>query len=279
MFGYIVINQEELKMREYKRYRSFYCGVCRALEKRHGKKGKITLSYDAAFLAILLNGLYELPLTEEQHFCMTHPLKKQDMVSNVIVDYAADMGILLTYYKLLDDWTDEHDSRSRALAKSFAKDAERVATDWPKQSEAVKKAIADLSAYEKSGQHDLDEVSAFTGEMMGEIFLYKEDEWAPYLRRMGFYLGKFLYLLDAFDDLEKDRKKGCYNPWEPYEKKKDFPAFVENTLTMMMASCASDFEKLPILQDAELLRNILYSGVWIRFNEAVKRRSEKGDRS
>ena len=73
--------------------------------------------------------------------------------------------------------------------------------------------------------------------------------------------------MDAYEDLEKDRKKGNYNPWEPYSRRKDFDAFAENTLMMMMAECAKEFEKLPIVQDIDILRNIIYSGVWNKYRE------------
>ena len=95
LFGYVTVNQYELKIRDYKRYRSFYCGLCRSLQKRFGIRGQVILPYDMVFVDILLNGLYEIPLDEEDRFCAAHPSRKQHMVSNEITDYAADMGILL----------------------------------------------------------------------------------------------------------------------------------------------------------------------------------------
>ena len=103
MFGYITANREEMKIRDFKRYRSYYCGLCHALADRYGKTGQLTLTYDMTFLVILLNGLYEEPLTSIRKRCMVHPAEKQDMVFNRITDYAADMSMLLTYYKLMDD--------------------------------------------------------------------------------------------------------------------------------------------------------------------------------
>ena len=275
MFGYVTVNKDELKIKDYNRYHSYYCGLCRSLQLRHGKKGQVTLSYDMVFLDILLNGLYETPLTYEKRSCMLHPLQKHEMVFNELTDYTADMGLLLTYFKLLDNWKDEKDVKSRGFARSLMKDIVGIDVKWPRQSRAVRTCIHQLNGYEATGEYDLDKVSGLTGTMLGELFVYKEGDWSNELRKMGLYLGKFIYLLDAFEDLDKDLKKKDYNPWKPIMDRKDFDATVENTLTMMMADCAKEFEKLPIVQDVEILRNILYSGVWTKYALVRKKRDEK----
>lgn len=275
MFGYVIANRDELKIRDYKRYRSFYCGLCHSLRSQFGKKGQITLSYDMTFLDILLNALYEEPLQEDRQNCILHPLEKHDMLFNSISDYTASMGLLLTYYKLLDNWQDDKDSKSRTFAKSLRNDVVKINEKWIRQSKAVSSSIQKLSEYENHREYDLDTVSGLSGTMLGELFVYREDEWAAELRRMGFYLGKYIYLLDAYEDLEKDLKKQEYNPWTPFMSRKDYDALVENTLTMMMAECAKSFERLPIVQDVEILRNIIYSGVWTQYAIVKRKRDEK----
>ena len=273
MFGYVTINQDELKIRDYKRYRSFYCGLCRSLQKRYGIKGQVILPNDMVFVDILLNGLYEEPLVEEDRFCVVHPAKKQHMAYNGITDYCADMGMLLAYYKLLDDEYDEKKPLSASKARIVRHLAERISDAWPRQAEAVTKYVHDLRSCEEKNVNNLDEVSGLSGKALGEIFIREEDTWSDFLRRMGFFLGKFVYLMDAYEDLDKDRKKKNYNPWFFYEDRKDFDAIVENSLTMMMAECAKEFEKLPIVQDIDILRNIVYSGVWNRYRK-IRKESE-----
>jgi len=265
LFGYVTINRDELKIREYNRYRSFYCGLCRSLQKRCGIRGQAILPNDMVFVSMLLNGLYELPLQEEDHFCAAHPSKKQHMAFNSITDYAADMGVLLAYYKLLDDVQDEKKRRIPARARLLRRFTERIRQEWPRQAKAVEDYVRKLGELEKKNADDLDAVAGLSGEALGEIFVMKEDAWAGFLRRMGFFLGKYVCLMDAYEDLDKDLKKGNYNPWVFYRDRKDFDALVENTLTMMMAECAKEFEKLPIVQDTDILRNIIYSGVWNRY--------------
>lgn len=120
---------------------------------------------------------------------------------------------------------------------------------------------------------NLDEVSGYFGEIMAEILVYCQDEWEAELRRIGFFLGKFIYLMDAFEDVEKDAKTGNYNVFVQEYRKEDFARRTEQILSMMMAECSRAFERLPIVENVEILRNILYSGVWCRY-ELVKRKRE-----
>ena len=110
--------------------------------------------------------------------------------------------------------------------------------------------------------------------MMAEIFVYKKDVWEKTLRRIGFFLGKFIYLMDAYDDLEEDRKKHCYNPLIRICEEEDFEERIRGILCMMIAECSAEFEKLPCLLDVDILRNILYDGVWNRYRLIQMKKQE-----
>ncbi len=125
---------------------------------------------------------------------------------------------------------------------------------------------------------DIDKMSGCFGKIMEEIFAYREDMWEPTLRRMGFYLGKFIYLLDAYEDVEKDVENENYNPFTGDYIIKGFEERVRQILIMMLAESCREFEKLPIIKYADILRNILYSGVWCRFEEVSKKRREERER-
>ena len=107
MFGYIVMNKPEIKMKDFDMYRTFYCGLCRELREKYGISGQITLSYDMTFVIMLLSGLYEPKTYKGTTRCILHPVRKQPVRKNVMTEYCADMNILLTYYKCLDDWNDD----------------------------------------------------------------------------------------------------------------------------------------------------------------------------
>ena len=267
MFGYVTVNKQDLTIGGYERYRAYYCGLCRTLNGRYGRKGQFLLSYDLTFLTILLEGVYEDPLADEMHRCVPHPAKSHRMLFNTITEYTADMCVLLSYYHLQDDWEDDRRAAGLAGVKLLQKDLRRIESLYPRQARAVRECVHQLSVYEKENESSLDKTAGLTGHMLSEIFAFREDTWTDELMEVGFYLGKFIYLLDAYKDLAKDRKRGKYNVWAHYADRKDFEALVENTLTMMMAEAARYFERLPIVQDADILRNVLYSGVWQKFRE------------
>lgn len=278
MFGYVMANSEELKIKEYKTYRSYYCGLCAALKKRHGLKGQLTLNYDMVFLALLLTGLYE---PETQFFmkrCPVHPFEKHQTGANEMLDYVADMNILLAYHSLEDGWQDDHNILKKTAATLLKRRYRKVAAKYPKKAEAVVSYINNLSACQKKNVNNIDEVAGLTGEMMSELFCYKQDEWEMSLRKIGFYLGKFVYLLDAYDDLDDDIKKKQYNIWLSYMEEENFDNRVEAILDMMMAECCREFEMLPILQDVNILRNILYAGVFNKYALRRQQREQKNEK-
>ena len=271
MFGYVTINREELKIKDMRRYQSFYCGICRELKDRHGSLSRITLTYDMTFLAILLTGLYEGEKKEGCGRCLLHPLKKHPYLQNAYTAYAADMNLLLSYYNLLDNWFDERKPLSYTAARALRKEFLAVCKRYPRQDRAVKRYMKLLGRCEQKNSCNLDRGAGLTGELMGEIFVYRQDAWEEILRRLGFFMGKFIYLMDAYDDLEKDIRKGNYNPWVFTCRREDFMKDSEQILTMMMSECAREFEKLPIVEYVDILRNVLYSGIWTKY-EIVKRK-------
>ena len=109
-------------------------------------------------------------------------------------------------------------------------------------------------------------MSGCFGELMAELFDYKQDHWSPELRSLGFHLGKFIYLMDAYDDLARDKRKGAYNPLKTMSEQPGYEEEMREIFELLLARCAKCFERLPCVEDADLLRNILYSGVWLKYN-------------
>ena len=281
MFGYINVNSQELSEENKQMYRSYYCGLCRSLRDFCGAKGQVLLNYDMTFLVVLLTGLYE-PKTENAQFtCMVHPVKKRLYRTNEIQDYAAQMNVLLAYYNLVDDWKDDKSYTKKTFAAMLKSDYERVAENYPRQTKAVERYIEKLAEYEENKETNIDLVAGLTGEMLGEIFAWREDEWYDELRTLGFYLGKFVYLMDAYEDFRQDEKKDSYNPlrFMETEDEQEFETLCRLMMTSMMSECAKSFERLPILLHADILRNILYSGVWSKYEYLQLKRKKKKNRN
>lgn len=317
MFGYVNINKAELKMKDFYKYKAYYCGLCKTLKDRFGRFGQLTLSYDMTFLIILLSSLYESGTKQESKRCMVHPVRSHAVLRNEITEYVADMNIVLTYHHLKDDWQDEKSFAGLAGSKVLEGAYKRINKCYPRQCELIRKSLdrlkeleVDYSSNKKldveensqinkkaeknlenpaeiemkiqaiyqsdnviNEEAELDLVSRCFGELMAALFVYKEDVWKNSLEKIGFYLGKYIYILDAYDDLQQDKKSGSYNPLIPVHTSKDFEADIERFLTMMMAECTQEFEKLPCLQDIDILRNILYSGVWTKYEKISKDRN------
>ena len=233
MFGYITLNKPEMKVKNLEAYQACYCGLCHELQHRFGVKAQLLLSYDCTFLTLLLDGVYEPEAAERSVRCLRHP-----------------------------------------IVRAYAKDYRKLKSLWPRQEKAIRRAVADLSRLEHEpvpeGKDEilqkLDQAAACTGRFLAEVCAPRNDLWAEDLRGVGFYLGKFIYILDAWDDRKKDQKSGNYNLLAALEAEEPEYAgeIVKEVLCDMAARCCRSFERLPIVKNVEILRNILYSGIWVK---------------
>lgn len=267
MFGYVTANELELKLKDYKKYKAYYCGLCQSLKNQYGLSGQVTLTYDMTFAIMLLTSLYESETKTETHRCIVHPVKKQVMLRNEITDYAADMNLILAYYHLKDDWNDEKSVKSLAGKLILEYKVRKAILKYPRQCKVIKEELSKLSAYEKENVMEIDYPAGCFGRLMAELFIFKKDHWEEILRNFGFYLGKFIYIMDAYDDLEKDIKEGSYNPLKELSKLETYEEQCYQMLLMMMGECAAEFEKLPCVLDVDILRNIIYDGVWKQYRK------------
>jgi hypothetical protein len=271
MFGYVAANREKLNEDQEKYYKACYCGLCRTLGKEHGAKSRITLNYDMTFLVLILSSVYNIKVVEKgQERCVAHPLDKHDYWYNDITKYASDMNILLTYFNFLDDWEDDRSLLALGEAKVYHKEFEKVEKKYPEKTKLIKGKLKELSLIEKRGETNPDIPAESFGEILGEVFAYKKDEHESKLRDFGKALGKFIYIMDAVMDFKDDLKKERYNPLitVPSNMFKDI-------LNILMADCTEVYESLNVVKDKELIENILYSGVWMKYELKKAKEKEK----
>jgi len=228
-------------------------------------------------LAMLLDDLYDCKKEEGACRCVVHPVKPQAYVKSEAFLYAAKMNLLLCYDNLLDDWKDDRNMAAAMAAGVLKSVRMRIAQEYPRQAKAVEDYIEKLHACEEKRETNLDVAAGLTGEMLAELFCWKEDEWKKDLHGLGFYLGKFIYLMDAYEDLEKDNKRGNYNPFLLSKGLVKNEELAERSLNMMAAGAAECFERLPLVENLEILRNILYAGIWGKF-EKIKAKREKEEK-
>ena len=276
MFGYVNVNRKELSKAQQNRFGAVYCGVCRRIREQSGNLCRLGLQYDAAFLGLLLMSLYEPEEVSGPNACHLHPITKRPWVANQYIAYAADMNVALAYYKCLDDWQDDGKRSAKAMSEVFGKHMSRISKADPRQCDAISGCIAGLSRLEKENCPNPDLSANCFGELMAELMVYEEDLWASYLRQLGYHLGRFIYLLDAAADFEKDKKWGKYNPFLAMGMEHSDWKRWEDYLVLTMARCTESYEKLPLVQDKDILDNILYSGIWLHC-KARREKEENAD--
>ena len=270
MFGYVMANLGELSKAERQRYSQVYCGVCREIRMQASNMARLGLSYDMAFLALLLMSLYEPEEESGKKACNFHPLNPRKWVDNDYIRYAADMNVALAFYNALDDQADNKSLVAGYMAGVFGKTFPEIVERYPRQCKAIEECIARLNALEQENCPNPDLPAACFGELMSELLVYTEDMWAESLREMGQALGRYIYLADAAVDYRKDQRKGKYNPFSAMGTGEDWNRW-EEYLILAMGRCTQYYERLPLVQDKALLDNILYSGIWIEY-----RRRQRG---
>ncbi len=277
MFGFVTVSEQDLSEDEKARYRQVYCGICRSLHLQSGQLSRLTLNHDLAFMALMHLSLYEpVERTGSMH-CLLHPIESRAFTSNKYVDYAADMTVVMAYHKLMDNWADDRHHASFAFAQLFKKRYREIAEKYPRQCAATEEGLARIAGIEASwdgntADSNPDAAADAFGRILAEVFVIDEDNWARQLRAFGYELGRFVYMMDAAMDAEKDRKSKSYNPFFGYEFSSEE---LRTLLSSYMARATWVFERLPLVQDEHMLRSVLYAGVWGRFNEQMRAAEKK----
>lgn len=261
MFGYITPDKNELKVRELARYNAHYCGLCKSIGKKYGQFARITLSYDCAFLSMLLCGIAGDGECKMQR-CGYKPLakKKPVVLPTKLNEFAADVCLLLTLYKLKDDWQDEKHISALLLRGLLVGSNIKLKHERTAQYNAIDEKISLLSKMEKSSSPNIDEVGdVFAGLMGGLIALapLRDIGAQKILVNMAENLGRWIYFLDAWDDREKDIKNRQYNPFVAAGA--DINR-ARRLINISLNQAINAYNLLDIASDKEILDNIMYCG-------------------
>lgn len=264
MFGFIQTAPSVLSEDQKERYHEVYCGLCHALKKRYGQLSRFCLTYDLTFYILLCNSLEEPLEHRGSSVCVAHPGKRMAHAESRFTDYAADLSVALVYHKMVDDWNDDRRVGAKVVETGLSSAYAKARCIIPEQCDAIERSLAKISRIERDPESLPDDAAIEFGLLLGELFSWGQDVWAEQMRALGEFLGRFIYFMDAAVDLEDDREKGSYNP---FCKVDNSPEGMRMLLGSLMGSASAVFEKLPLEQDLHLLRSILYSGVWQKFNE------------
>ena len=275
MFGYVRINKMDLTFREYENYKGYYCGLCKYLKENHGEISRIGLNYDITFLIVILSAIYKPKTNIFEEVCLVSPFKRKKKLINYITEYAASMNILLTYYKLEDNLLDDKGVKDILAYNLYKSKLKMAHKKYPHKSQIIKEQMKILNQLEKNKEYNIDKVSNTFGELMGEIFAYKKDKYEDDLRRIGFNIGKYIYILDAYEDLNEDYKKGRYNPFMEYiNKREELKIRVDRLISISLGLLASSIDRLNLQVNRGIIENIVYSGVYLRYKNILEKGCE-----
>ena len=282
MFGYVLPCQAELKVCQWQAYRAYYCGLCKQLKRSHGLASRFLLNYDLVFLALVADGLAaeEPPVCAER--CIANPVQKRPVCgASGGLALAADALVLTAYYKMADDAHDERGAKrlaARALQAAFARARRKAAARFPAMDEVLAAQTQAQSALEERGCADADEAADPTARMTAALFCEaaRTDAQRRVLERLGLFMGKILYYLDAAEDYDDDARSGAYNVF--IRMGLDKPAAVERA-QLLCRLCAGEAARcynlldIPGVTHKPILDNILFLGLPQSIRSAGQKRA------
>lgn len=267
MFGYVTICKGALSEDAYNTFRAYYCGLCKTIGKRCSHLSRMGLSYDITFLAIMLSSLDK----EETHMrdkkCMLHPMRKNICVENDrAVEYAADMGVILSYLKLLDDWKDEKSIKALFGMLMFARGVRRARKRYPKTYNGIRECLDRLSMLENENCGETDAVADCFAKILELLFtpdFIESEDTERALAWLGYNIGRWIYIIDAYNDIEKDFRRKSYNPFltkgdNAESIKQKIKDDLDVSLTFTLENASSAYNLLKIYKNEEILNNIIY---------------------
>lgn len=274
MIGYIRIFKPEMKYKEFLLYNAYYCGICKSLGDRYGLVYRNLINYDAVFISILLDSIEGSFASLENFRCVLHPLKKKyRCITSKNIDYAADLTVLMTQMKLKDNIIDDNDFLSKSIQVLLKKGFYKSAVNLGEIKNEIKKHLNNLQILENKKSSNIDEVSACYGSIIGEILKNGciKSEYANDLKWIGFHLGKWIYMADAWTDMEEDEKKKSYNPFLTRFNYNSinfniFKSNIKDRAEFLMMTSLDEitvaFDKIENIVNSGIIKNILYEGLF-----------------
>jgi hypothetical protein len=282
MFGYLLPDKQELKVKDFTLYRAAYCGVCRAIKLKYGDLPRFAVSWDAAVLSVLLIGASGVEPKARPRGCVLNPVQKRPVLEgHDVLGYMAAVSVMLARGKLKDAWADERKFAALPASGLFALADRAARRDYPETAKRIGECLKELSALEKEGCRQIDRTADTTGRMLAGIA-----EGAPVddhkvkalLKSMCYHLGRWTYLIDALDDREKDAKSGAYNAVLAMGGGEDAAKVASDACLYAASQAAAVFDLVEMQWGRDIITNVLYLGMPKVFDKATDKEKAKDGR-
>lgn len=269
MFGFVRPLRSELKVREWERFQSVYCGLCHAIRRQYGVMQTVMLSYDCTYLALVLCALEENGGETCKKRCMMHPFRRRACAAQSAgMQRAAAVSVILTYHKLEDTVSDERGLKrfgAKLMRMALRRGYRKAAHDLPEFDRSTRRCLDELSQLEKQKTASLDRpADAFARILRAAVADYNADSMV--LEEMFYHTGRWIYLIDACDDLKDDFSSGSYNPvilrWQLTQPTLEpIRGNMNHTLLQSLAASYHAYILLRPYRDAGIIENILCQGL------------------
>lgn len=277
MFGYIRACKPELRMKEYELYKAVYCSLCKKLGKNYGVFARFTLSYDFTFLALLKMSLNDKCFNIKRKACTCNPLKKCNYLSDMSdLDMPSAAAMILLYYKLLDNISDEKGFKRfkyRIIKPFFSSAYKKAKKEYGELDNIVCDYIKAQNELENENCDNIDAAAEPTAIMMSKMLETLSDDMMTKrcLSRVGYCIGRYIYILDAAVDLPDDIKRGRYNPLKTSADDSEYiKNFIAPQLNINIAEAAKAYELIDIKKFKNILDNLIYLGLQDTFKKELK---------
>ncbi len=282
MFGYVNADKPNMLIKDYAVYRAYYCGLCKSIGRKNPPLMRFTINYDITFLTMLAHNYNKVEPKFKKALCIAHPIGKpfSVVVNDSVQECVVDINTILGYYKAYDDIADRGNLKHR-IAKWYIKGKyKRAVKKYPELDKALQDCFKELYELEKSGSKDLDATAKTSGDMLVAVAKACCPNYDDLLVTLADNLGRWIYLIDAYDDLLKDVKKGNYNPLkvdgELTDKVlDDIQKVVREKLYFYLENIKRAYDKMDITITEGPLSNVVYVGLRTRTEEVLKTRGIK----
>lgn len=320
MLGYVRIDKGELKVREYEIYTGYYCGICKYIGREYGQLPRMALSYDAAFLALLLSGIDDTPDAPVQEHCIAHQIQKKTVIRNKAIEYAGDVMLILAWYKLADDIADEGKLYAKGTKLLMHRIFRKLKLKHPDLCQGIRQQLESLTELEKSRCDSIDMAAEAFARIMQIIFtegarhlygetalhircqqpaqkssesvtlsvddMHRATTLNEALSEIGYHLGKWIYLIDAADDIEENIKSGAYNPLlyrfsfdSAAESAPQFRKRIAEPLNfnlyMYLSVIGKSLNSLDIKKNKGIIENVIYFGLNRKTEEIITKNNDE----
>ena len=265
MLGYVRAYKPEMKFKDFDLYKGVYCSLCKEIGRRYGLIARSLLSYDFTFFAMVRMAVRDSEICMGRSRCSFNPAKRcfDCGNGNEDIEYAADVSMLTAYYKLRDNIEDGgffERLACKALLPYFRRLYRKAVSRIPDEAQRVE-VILKLQSEREERAAGLDEAADGSAAMLSLLLSTRIDcKDTEALRALGYYVGRWVYIVDAVDDCEKDIKKGAFNPLKERHSSEGFNDYCRQTLNMTAAEALKAFDKLKVNRFYDILENILLYG-------------------